>query len=60
MPSEEGPDCCEPLMQMFRMTFDYLGMKMAESILVSAYERGEVMKSPEDMAKAFNLGDALG
>ncbi len=60
VPSEEGPDCCEPLMQMFRMTFDYLGMKMAESILVSAYERGEVMKSPEDMAKAFNLGDALG
>jgi len=60
VPSEEGPDCCEPLMQMFRMTFDYLGMKMAESILVSAYERGEVMKTPEDMSKAFNLGDALG
>ena len=59
VPSEEGPDCCGPLMQMFRMSFDYLGMQMAGSILVSAYERGEVKKSTEDMTKAFNLGASL-
>jgi multimeric flavodoxin WrbA len=59
VPSEEGPNCCGPLMQMFRMSFDYLGMNMAGSILASAYERGEVMKSPEDLSKAFELGASL-
>jgi len=46
-------------MQMFRMSFDYLGMQMAGSILVSAYERGEVKNNPEDLSKAFELGASL-
>ena len=59
VPSEEGPECCGPLMQMFQMSFDYLGMQMAGSILVKAYERGEVKENPEDLSKAFNLGASL-
>jgi multimeric flavodoxin WrbA len=59
VPSEEGPDCCGPLMQMFMMSFDYLGMQMAGSILASAYERGEVKNNPADLLKAFEFGMCL-
>ena len=37
-PSEEGESCCGPLMEMFRMSFEYLGMTYAGSILAKAYE----------------------
>ncbi len=59
VPSEEGPGCCGPLMEMFRMSFDYLGMEMAGSILARAYERGEVKGNPEEMKRAHDLGASL-
>lgn len=59
VPSEEGPDCCRPLVQMFRMSFDYLGMQSAGSILASAYERGEIKKNPAELSRAFELGASL-
>lgn len=58
-PSEEGPGCCGPLMEMFRMSFDYLGMEMAGSILARAYERGEVRGDPEVLRRARDLGASL-
>lgn len=59
VPSEEGPDCGQPLIQMFRMSFDYLGMQSAGSILVSAYEKGEVGNNPAELSQAFELGASL-
>lgn len=59
VPSEEGPDCCRPLVQMFRMSFDYLGMRSAGSILVSAYEKGDVGNNPVELSRAFELGASL-
>jgi hypothetical protein len=59
MPSEEGPGCCGPLMEMFRRSFDYLGMNMAGSILARAYERGEIERSPEEIRRAYELGASL-
>lgn len=59
VPSEEGPGCCGPLMEMFRMSFEYLGMEMAGSILASAYERGEVRSHHEEMKRAHDLGAYL-
>jgi hypothetical protein len=32
---------------------------MLGSILVKAYERGEVKDNPEDLSKAFDLGGSL-
>jgi len=32
-PSEEGPGCCGPLLQMLATSFDYLGMEHAGSLL---------------------------
>jgi multimeric flavodoxin WrbA len=60
VPSEEGPECCGPLMEMFQMSFDYLGLEMAGSILAKAYERGEIEKNPKDLTRAFDLGASLG
>jgi multimeric flavodoxin WrbA len=59
VPSEEGPGCCGPLMEMFNRSFDYLGMEMLGSILAKAYERGEVARSIEEMKKAIDLGATL-
>lgn len=58
-PSEEGESCCGPLMEMFRMSFEYLGMMFFGSILVRAYERGEVKNNEKDMKRAYELGLSL-
>jgi multimeric flavodoxin WrbA len=59
VPSEEGPECCGPIQEMFRMSFDYLGMENAGSILAQAYERKEIEKSPSELKRAFELGWSL-
>jgi len=55
-PSEEGPGCCGPTMEMFRMSFDYLGMVSSGSILVAAYERGAVGEDEVEMERAYQAG----
>lgn len=55
-PSEEGKDCCGPLVEMFRMSFSYLGMEFSGCILAKAYERGEVKENIEEMARAYEMG----
>jgi multimeric flavodoxin WrbA len=55
-PSEEGPGCCGPLLQMFAMSFEYLGMENAGSLLAQAYERGEIAARPEELERAREIG----
>jgi multimeric flavodoxin WrbA len=59
VPSEEGPGCCGPLVEMFRMSFEYLGMETAGSILARAYERGEIESDPVALKDAYELGADL-
>lgn len=59
VPSEEGRECCGPLLEMFRMSYHYLGMESAGEILASAYERAQIKKSPEELKRAHELGAAL-
>lgn len=59
VPSEEGKDCCGPLLQMFAMSFGYLGMKEGENMLSQAYERGEIRKRPEELERARKIGMML-
>lgn len=59
IPSEEGHVCSGPLQEMFRMSFNYLGMVMVGSILAKAYERGEIKKSPVELKRAHELGLTL-
>jgi len=58
-PSEEGAACCGPLLQMFAMSFDYLGMENAGSLLAQAYEKGEIKNNPVDLEKARETGMML-
>jgi hypothetical protein len=41
------------------MSFDYLGMELAGSVLAEAYERGEIEESPEELKRAYELGRSL-
>jgi multimeric flavodoxin WrbA len=59
VPSEEGQGCCGPLVEMFRMSLEYLGMTFAGSMLAQAYEKGEIKEMPEELRRAYELGAAL-
>jgi multimeric flavodoxin WrbA len=59
VPSEEGPGCCGPLAEMFRMSFEYLGVTTEGSILAKAYEKGEINETPEELQRAYELGASL-
>ena len=58
-PSAEGDSCCGPQIEMFKMSFAYLGMIFAGSILVKAYERGEIKNNPAALSKAYDLGKTI-
>ena len=55
----EGPNSCRLLIEMLRLSCDYLGMKFAGKILVKAYEKGEIQKNQKALRKAFDLGMSL-
>jgi multimeric flavodoxin WrbA len=59
LPSQEGPACCGPTVDMFAMIFRFLGMRQGGSVLATAYEKGEVRDRPDDLAEARQLGAAL-
>ena len=58
-PSAEGPKSCRLLVEMLRLSFDYLGMKYAGKILAKAYEKGEVLKNQKALKHAYNLGTSF-
>ena len=58
-PSAEGPNSCRLLVEMLRLSCDYLGMKFAGKVLVKAYEKGEIRKNQKAMKKAYDFGISL-
>ena len=58
-PSEEGPGCCGPLVDIFRMSLSYIGMEPAGMILARAYEKGEILKYQDELKRAYDLGSSL-
>ena len=58
-PSAEGPKACGSLIEMFRLSFEYLGIEFVEKFCVKAYEKGEVRKNREEMTRAYQLGASL-
>jgi multimeric flavodoxin WrbA len=58
-PSEEGAKVCGPLVEMFRMSFEYLGMELTGKILATAYEKGEIKENQEELKRAYELGLSL-
>ena len=58
-PSAEGPHSCRLLVEMLRLSCDYLEMKFAGKVLATAYERGEIKKDQKALRKAFEFGMSL-
>jgi hypothetical protein len=55
-PSAEGPKACDPMLQMFRIMFDYVGIQFLGHVFVKAYEKGDVTKNKNELNKAFAFG----
>lgn len=55
-PSGEGPNSCRLLVEMLRLSCNYLGMKFAGKVLAKAYEKGEIQKNQKALKKAYELG----
>lgn len=58
-PSAEGPMICGPLIEMFRMTFDYLGIEFTGKVLATAYEEGEIKENQQELKNAYDFGISL-
>ena len=58
-PSGEGPKSSRLLVEMLRLSCDYLGIKFAGKVLVKAYEKGEIKSNQKALKKAFEFGMSL-
>ncbi len=59
IPSAEGADACEPVVTMFRLSLDYLGVGIADVLLPTAYGKGEISGNVEELEWAYEIGAAL-
>jgi len=59
IPSAEGAKACDPLVEMFRLSFGYLGMELVGEVLVKAYEKGEILKNKGERERAYEFGASL-
>ena len=48
-----------PLIEMFRMTFDYLGIEFTGKVLATAYEEGEIKENQQELKNAYDFGISL-
>ncbi len=57
---EEGPTAAEPLVRMFELSFDYLGLSWAGRLIVDGVgPKGAVMDKPEALQRAYDIGMSL-
>jgi len=56
IPAAEGPGACGPMVEMFRLSFDYLDMEFKGKILATAYERGEIKNNRSALKEAYDFG----
>lgn len=56
---DEDHRTAQPTVQMFRDAFEYLRMDLAEPLVVSAMDRGEVKTNSGALARARKLGEEL-
>ena len=58
-PAAEGPRARGPLIEMFQMSFDYLGIEFICKILAQAYEKGEIKGNEKKLEEAYELGASM-
>jgi len=58
---EEKPEVVEPLMRMFEMGFDYLGVRLLDRVVAPGVgPKGAILQKPEVLAQAYEIGRRLG
>jgi hypothetical protein len=58
---EEAPEVAEPLVRMFELSFDYLGLRFIDRLVVpGAGPKGAVLEMPGVLERAFENGRSLG
>ena len=58
-PSAEGAGACGPMVEMFRLCFEHLGMDFVGDVCAKAYEKGEILRNREELERAYRLGASL-
>ncbi len=57
---EEGPTAAEPLLRMFDLSFEYLGVNLVDRLVVDGVgSKGAVLEKPEALDRAFEIGRKL-
>ena len=59
LPSEEGPIACQTTINMFKMSFKYMGMVYIGEIYGIAYEKGEIINNLDELRLARNFGEKI-
>ena len=58
-PPAEGPKSCRLLVEMLRLSFEYLGIRLIGKILAKAYEKGEINSNQKILEKAYEFRTSL-
>lgn len=54
---EEGPEPVEPLLQIFKLSFDYLGLRYLDRIVADGVgPKGAVLNKPDELERAYRIG----
>lgn len=59
IPAGDGPKEADLTVDMFRRSFESLGMELISHVLGTAYDAGDILNDAKAMAKAAALGAAL-
>ncbi len=58
---EEGPTAAEPLLRMFELSFDYLGLRFIDRVVVDGVgPKGAILNKPDAVEGAVQVGRSLG
>jgi multimeric flavodoxin WrbA len=57
---EENPQTAKPVVEFFRKSLAYLEMKLVGKVIVPGVgEKGDILRKPDCLAKAYKLGQSL-
>ena len=57
---EDGPTAAEPLLRMFELSFEYLGLEFIEKLVVGGLgPKGAILKKPDALERAYEVGRSL-
>jgi len=57
---EEGPTAAEPLVRMFELSFEYLGLQFTDRLIVDGVgPKAAVLNKPEALDQAYHIGLSL-